>query len=133
MLRRIENDIIKEEKIQEGRMNKYKKMEKEDWMRRSRCIVLVIGVITIGGIFLLPAYFYIWLILTFGSIFLFIRWDVKNFAYRCSKCGYEFEISIFTYFITPHGPGWKYLKCPKCQKRSRANLIKKVEEKKRTE
>ena len=110
-------------------MNKYKKMGKVDWLRIIGYIAMVIGVITIGGIFLLPTYLYIWLILTSGSILLFIRWHVKNFAYRCSKCEYEFEISVFTYFITPHGPGWKYLKCPKCQKRSRATVIKKIEEK----
>jgi len=100
---------------------------RKDWVKIIGFITALIVVIIIGAIFLIPTYFYIWLILTFGGMVLFIIWHVKNFAYRCARCGHEFEISILTYFISPHGPGWKYLKCPECQKRSRAILIKKVE------
>jgi len=108
-------------------MSKYKRMGKGDWIKIIVYITLLIGVITIGGIFLLPSYFYIWLILTSGSMLLFIRWHIRTFAYKCSRCGCEFEISLLTYFINPHGPGWKYLKCPECKKRSRATLVRKME------
>jgi len=108
-------------------MTKYKKPAKRDWIRIIVYIAVFVGVITIGAIFLLPTYFYIWLILVIGGLLLFVRWHVKNFAYRCLRCGHEFEISIFIYFISPHGPGWKYLKCPKCHERSRATMIKRIE------
>jgi len=41
----------------------------------------------------------------------------KNTAYRCRNCGHEFEISLRTDLIRPHGignGGWKYLECPQC-------------------
>ena len=113
-------------------MAQYKETTKRDWIRTIAYIAVSIAVIIIGAIFLLPAYWYwyIWLILVVGSLFLLVRWHAKKFAYRCPKCGHEFEISIFTDFISPHGPsisgGWKYLKCPKCHERSRATVIKKV-------
>jgi len=108
-------------------MTKYEKPTKRDWITIVVYIAVLVGVITIGAIFLIPNYFYVWLIPMIGGLLLFVRWHVKNFAYRCSKCGHEFEISIFAYFITPHGPGWKYLKCPKCHKRSKATMIKRIE------
>jgi len=111
-------------------MTQYQKTTKGDWIRTIVYIAVFVAVIIIGAIFLLPAYFYIWLILFIGGLFLLVRWHAKNFAYRCPKCGYEFEISTFTDFISPHGlsknGGWKYLKCPKCHERSRATVIKKI-------
>jgi DNA-directed RNA polymerase subunit RPC12/RpoP len=109
---------------------KYQEITKEDWIKTIIYVAVFIAVIIIGAIFLLPAYLYVWLIVLAGSSFLLVRWHATNFAYRCLKCGHEFEISTFTDFISPHGPsrsgGWKYLKCPECHERSRATLIKKV-------
>lgn len=112
-------------------MARYQETTKEDWIRTIIYVAAFITIIIIGTIFLLPVYWYIWLILVVGCLFLLVRWHAKNFAYRCPNCGHEFEISIFIDFISPHGPGeaggWKYLKCPKCHKRSRATEIKKKE------
>ncbi|OIQ05910.1 MAG: hypothetical protein AUK59_02025 [Candidatus Altarchaeum sp. CG2_30_32_3053] len=111
----------------------YQETTKEDWIRTIIYIAAFVAIIIIGAIFLLPAYGYIWLILFVGSLFLLVRWHAKNFAYRCPKCGHEFEISAFIDFISPHGlckgGGWKYLKCPKCHERSRATVIKKIKKK----
>lgn len=108
----------------------YQETKKEDLIRTIICVAIFVMVILIGVIFLLQVYWYIWLIFVIGSLFLLVRWHTKNFAYRCTKCGYEFEISIITDFISPHGlsksGGWKYLKCPKCHKRSRTTVIKKT-------
>ena len=75
----------------------------------------------------MPAYWYIWLILVVGSLFLLVRWHTKKFSYHCPRCGHKFEISALTNFISFHGPsngsGWKYLKCPKCHERSRATVV----------
>lgn len=107
---------------------KYQEITKEDWIKTTIYIAIFIAVITIGAIFLLPADLYVWFIILAGSLFLLVRWHAKNFAYRCFKCGNEFEISIFTDFISPHGlgkgGGWKYLKCPRCHQRSKAIIIK---------
>ena len=111
-------------------MTQYQETTKENWIRTIIYVAVSVAIIIIGAIFLFPTYWYIWLILVVGSLFLLVRWHAKNFAYCCPKCGYEFEISIFTDFISPHGPsksgGWKYLKCPKCHERSRATVIKKI-------
>jgi len=107
-----------------------KETAKEDWVKTLSYIALFVAVIIIGAISLLPSYPYIWLFLFAGSLFLLARWHANKFAYRCSKCGHEFEISTLTDFVSPHGlsksGGWKYLKCPKCHERSKATVIKKV-------
>ena len=81
---------------------------------------------------MLPTYWYVWLVLVVGGLFLLVRWHAKRFAYRCSKCGHEFEISAFVDFVSPQGldksGGWKYLRCPACHRWSRALVIEKGEE-----
>ncbi|HEC78273.1 MAG TPA: hypothetical protein ENI34_03915 [candidate division WOR-3 bacterium] len=106
-------------------MTEYRKRTKKDWIRLIIYIIVFVCVGSISAFFLLPRYFYIWLILIVGGLLLFVDWYVKNTAFQCPECGYEFSISMFTYFISPHGPGWIYLKCPKCHKRSRAIVLKK--------
>jgi DNA-directed RNA polymerase subunit RPC12/RpoP len=108
----------------------YKETVKGDWVTTMRYIALLLAVIILGAIFLLPSYPYIWLVLFLGSLFLLVRWHANTFAYQCSQCGHEFEISTLTDFISPQGlskrGGWKYLKCPQCHERARATVIKKV-------
>ena len=108
------------------RWPRYEELRRGDWVRVIAYIAIFIfvGVITTASFLLLPNYFHIWLILVIGGLVLFVRWHVRNFAYRCQKCGHKFEISTITYFISPHGPGWKYLKCPKCHRRSKATKIR---------
>lgn len=107
----------------------YKETKKEDWIKTAIYLILSLAAIIIGATFLMPTYFWLWLILVGGCLFLLVRWHARNFAYRCLKCGHEFEISAFTDFISPHGPGkrggWKYLRCPKCHQSSRATVIRK--------
>lgn len=77
-----------------------------------------------------PLYFILLIILVFSGLILLVRWHARNHIYQCQNCGHEFEVSSFTDFVSPHGPGlaggWKYLKCPSCQKRSRALEIRKT-------
>ncbi len=111
-------------------MNQYLESTREDWRKTFSYIAVLVVINVIGTFFLLPAFWYIWLILIAGSLFLLVRWHAKNFAYRCPKCGHEFEISTSRDFISPHGSsksiGWKYLKCPKCHERSRATVLRKM-------
>jgi hypothetical protein len=52
----------------------------------------------------------------------------KMYRYVCRKCNHAFRISAFHDFLMPHGVGikgaWKYLRCPKCKKFSRARVIR---------
>lgn len=111
-------------------MNQYRETKKEDWTKTIINVLIFSAVIIIGAILLLPVYWPVWFIVVIGGLFLLVRWHTKNFAYRCSECGHEFEISAFTNFISLQtlgkGGGWKYLKCPKCQKRAKAAVLKKI-------
>ena len=64
---------------------------------------------------------------------ILILWHAKSTAYHCPICGNEFEISALTDFFSPHGVtkdggGWVYLKCPKCQNRTRMEIMVKEKE-----
>jgi hypothetical protein len=60
-----------------------------------------------------------------GVLIVLVRWHARNTAYRCPACLHEFEISALRDFISPHGFGRKYLKCPACGKRSWALALAK--------
>jgi DNA-directed RNA polymerase subunit RPC12/RpoP len=110
-------------------MTQYQETSKKDWLRTIVYIVVFVAALIIGAIFLLPAYWYVWLILVGGGLFLLVRWHANRFAYRCPHCGNEFEISILTDLISPHGinaeGGWKYLRCPQCRQRTKAIVLTK--------
>jgi len=90
-------------------------------------------IIGFSSFYLLLSYWYLWVALVIGGLLLLISWHSKATAYLCPKCGYEFEISVLTDFLGPHGvdkdDGWKYLKCPNCSARSRMKILVKTEEK----
>ena len=63
-------------------------------------------------------------------LLLFVRWHARTFAYRCRNCDNEFEISVLTDFVSPHGiglkgDGWKLLRCPRCGRWTRARVVPK--------
>jgi DNA-directed RNA polymerase subunit RPC12/RpoP len=64
---------------------------------------------------------------------LLVLWHKKSTAYHCPKCSNEFEISLLTDFFSPHGvtkngKGWIYLKCPRCQNRTKMEILVKTKE-----
>ncbi|MBN1218618.1 MAG: zinc ribbon domain-containing protein [Anaerolineae bacterium] len=111
-------------------MSQFQKTTGQDWLKTIVFVVVFVAIIIVGAIFLLPAYWYVWLALVIGGLFWLVSWHAKQFAYRCANCGHEFEISALTDLVSPHGigkaEGWKYLKCPNCQQRTRAAVLKKV-------
>ena len=114
--------------IREGNMSQFQKTAWQDWLKTIAVIVIFVAVLIIGAIFLLPAYWYVWLVLVIGGLFWLVSWHAKRFAYRCTVCGYEFKISTVTDLISPHGigseGGWKYLTCPNCRQKTKAIVIK---------
>jgi hypothetical protein len=92
-----------------------KETTKGDCVKTLRYIALFVAVLIIGAISLLPSYPYIWLLLVALSLFLLVRWHASTFAYQCSNCGHEFEISTLTDFVSPQGlskrGGWAKLSC----------------------
>ena len=107
---------------------------KSGWKESITYVVLFVAIITVTAFVLTSIYwpsgFIFWLIIVFVGVVLLVNWHAKTFKYKCKECGNEFEVSALKDFISPHGvnrngSGWKYLKCPKCKKRSRVNIIKK--------
>jgi hypothetical protein len=107
----------------------YREITRKDWLETIVYLALWLALVGLGAIFLLPAYWYIWLTLIVVGLFWLVYWHARNFAYRCSHCEHVFEISPWRDFISPNGlslkgEGWKYLKCPHCQTRSRATELR---------
>lgn len=111
-------------------MSGYRETNKSDWTKTFVLLVVFISLLTVGAIWLAPQYYVLFLLLGFGALVLLVLWHNRTFAYRCSSCGNEFEISALLNFLSPHGidgeGGWKYLKCPDCKARNRARVIKKL-------
>ena len=109
--------------------HRHRETTREDWVRTTAYVAVFVAAITIATIFLLPAYWYIWITLAAAGLFLLVQWHAKNFAYRCPRCGHEFEISTFTDLTSPHWPsksgGWKRLECPRCHETVKAAVTKK--------
>lgn len=108
--------------------------ENTGWKEAVSYIALFVAIITITAFVIIPVYwpsgFVFWLVIVFAGTVLLVNWHSDNFKYKCKNCGNYFEISAFRDFISPHGitrdgGGWKYLKCPKCKKRSRAVIVEK--------
>jgi DNA-directed RNA polymerase subunit RPC12/RpoP len=106
---------------------------RQDWKKIMSYLAVYIAAITIGVVLLLPKYWYIWIIVVAFGMILLVRWHSKAAVYRCTNCGNEFQVSIVTDFLSPQGVGkdytgkpygWKYLKCPACEKRMKAVIVK---------
>lgn len=110
-------------------MARYREPVGKDWLIMIGAVALCIGVVTIASLTLMSGgYGYIWAaVISAFVLYTLVRWHAAVTAYRCSRCGHEFEIGVVTDLVSPHGPGrggaWKYLKCPSCGSRSRARVL----------
>ncbi len=112
----------------------YEEVKASDWVRTALYVAIGMLIIVAGAMFLLDISRVIGgiLLLVLAGVVLatLVMWHTKTFAYRCTKCGEEFSISPLKDFLSPQGVssrgGWKYLTCPRCHTRERAEVIKKV-------
>ena len=115
-------------------LSSYRKSRRKDWLKTLIYIAIYLTFLGFTGIYLLLSYWYVWMTLAAGGLIILVFWHAKATAYHCPGCGYEFEISIFTDFFSPHGVdregAWKYLKCPNCSNRSRMETLVKTTGKK---
>lgn len=105
-------------------VKKYGKTAKGDWFRTAFILFLFIAVTVFSSILLLPDYWYLWLLVIITGILLLVIWHTKNFAHLCPKCGEVFEVSVLENFLGPNGINRKYLKCPRCRRRSWAEILR---------
>jgi hypothetical protein len=115
-------------------MSSYRKPKRSDWTKSLVIIGVYVAVISVTSFYLLLSYWYLWIALVAGGLFILVLWHKKSTAYRCPKCGGEFEISFLTDFFSPHGVtknggGWTCLKCPVCSNTSKMEILVKKEDK----
>jgi len=115
-------------------LTRYRETEIEDWIRTGVYIAIFVLAISAAAFLLLPEYWLAWGVLLVVASAVLMLWHTRAFAYRCARCGEEFEISLLTNFVSPHGisrdedgswRGYKYLKCPNCDRRSKATGLAK--------
>jgi uncharacterized C2H2 Zn-finger protein len=78
----------------------------------------------VSSVFLLANYWYLWLMIIAGVLVLLVVWHAKNFVYLCPRCGEVFEVSKLENFISPNGVNKKYLRCPRCGKRTWTEILR---------
>ncbi len=111
-------------------MTVYRKPNRGDWAKSLLFIGIYVAVISVAAFILLVTYWYLWLALVAGGLFIIVLWHKKSTAYRCPKYGSEFEVSLLTdlvslHGVTKNGGGWLYLKCPVCFNRSKMEVLAK--------
>ncbi len=112
----------------------YENVKPSDWGRTALYVAIGVLVIVAGAMLLLDINRIVGgvLVLVLAGVVLatLVTWHTRTFAYRCTRCGEEFSISPLKDFLSPQGigtkGGWKYLTCPRCHTRERAEVIKKV-------
>ena len=114
-------------------MPTYRKPKRSDWTKSLIFIGIYVAVISVTSFILLVTYWYLWIALVAGGLFILVLWHKKNTAYHCPICSNEFEISFLTDFFSPHGVtknggGWTYLKCTRCQNRSKMEILVKTKD-----
>ena len=106
----------------------YRRPTRKDWAQAVGRIVLLVGALGVIGAFLIPLAGDV----VGGALFVIVgavglsalaRWHARRTAYRCRACGHEFEISLAADFLSFHFWTTKYLRCPRCQKRSWATIL----------
>ncbi len=110
----------------------YQHTTERDWQRTALYLAAGMLIVITAAIFLFAINRVIgalvWFVVVGVVLALLVSWHTRTYAYRCKECGEEFEISPVTNFVSPQGfdkhGGWKYLKCPRCQKRERAVVLK---------
>ncbi len=73
-----------------------------------------------------PSGLVVWVVLVLTSTTLLVHRNARRSGYRCLHCGYEFQVTTWTELISFQGMGgggWKYLRCPRCDLKSRAKAL----------
>jgi DNA-directed RNA polymerase subunit RPC12/RpoP len=89
-------------------------------MKRLRLIfsLIYIALIAIAAVFLLPEYWYLWLMLVLIVLMRLITWIPRKQDYECTKCKTRFSKEKRRFSFVPKAADLyvseKTLKCPNC-------------------
>ena len=116
-------------------MQQFREPSAADRRAGIRMLVGYVAAISVASVLLFfvpgPPGLVVWLVLVLVGTVLLARWNSRHSGYRCRRCGHEFEISTLTEIVSPHGAGdggWTWLRCPRCDRRSRAKVLVKGSE-----
>lgn len=111
---------------------KFSKPTLGDYLRSMLYILMYLVVVGGGAFLLLPAYWYIWVVLVIGGLALLVAWHRGETVYRCPNCDHVYEISFWQDLAAPHGVdqngAWLFLRCPNCKQRQKTRVWKKLSE-----
>jgi uncharacterized C2H2 Zn-finger protein len=112
-------------------VKKYTEPARKDYIRSIVFILLYLITILLSAYFLLPKYWYIWVIIVIVGLVLLVVWHKENTVYSCPNCGHVYQISFLTDLLAPHGinrdGAWVLLRCPNCHKRIKTKVLIKVD------
>jgi DNA-directed RNA polymerase subunit RPC12/RpoP len=121
-------DILR---IGEEGMKNYTEPTRKDYTQSIVYIILYIFAIFIGAYFLLPKYWYLWVLVVVVGLIILVFWHKEKTVYSCPNCGHVYEISFLTDLLAPHGIGregaWLLLRCPHCHERHKTKVLKRVD------
>ena len=99
-----------------------------DWILTTVLLGMYGLMLILGTVLFLPQLWVIWAIIAVTGLLMLVVWHNRRFAYHCPNCGHEFRTSFLRNLLAPHWPnregGWKYLKCPSCGKRVKAEIYR---------
>jgi len=102
-------------------MNKTKKKFTKRDIFTAIFLALFVAAVILGGVFLLPKGGFgvlgLFGILLLGLVLL-VTWHSTNYAYVCKECKHNFRINFYKDLFAPQTTTTKYLKCPKCGKKT---------------
>jgi DNA-directed RNA polymerase subunit RPC12/RpoP len=112
-------------------MMKVTEPTRKDYTQSIIYILIFIFVISIGAIFLLPTYWYLWVGVVIVGLVILVNWHKRKTAYVCPNCGQVYVVSFLTDLLAPHGidkeGAWLLLRCPNCHERHKTKVLKREE------
>ena len=102
---------------------KNKRMMTDMWVMTISAVIFYIGIILISGITLGEGFVFGTIVVVSTIILLSVcfygfKLEVDAGYYECKKCNHKFIPAYFKALMAPHMGTTRYLKCPKCNKRS---------------
>lgn len=107
---------------------KFTKPSGGDYWRSILFILIFLVVISVTAFWLLPEFWYVWVLIVVAGTAVLVAWHRRETVYRCPVCGYVYEISFWKDLVAPHGVdkagGWLLLRCPNCGERKKTYVLK---------
>lgn len=112
-------------------MDQFVDPDRRDVIRSVAYILVYVIIISAGAFFLLPKFWYIWIILVVLGMLILVNWHKEKTVYQCQNCEHLYAISFLTDLTAPHGinrdGAWLLLRCPSCGQSRKTKVLKKIE------